>query len=249
MKNLPNHVAIIMDGNGRWAQDRGLPRLEGHRAGTRAVRRVVKAARELNLRYLTLYAFSSANWGRPRPEVQGLLSLIGDTIVEFREELLESGVRVRVVGELDDLPSRTREPVDRLVEDSAGNTALNLTLALSYGGRQDVALAARLLAVQVAAGLIVPEQIDESLVRRTLSTNELPDPDLLIRTGGERRLSDFLLFEGAYAELHFCDAFWPDFGLPELTAAVQDFSRRERRFGKTSEQVQKQASTVTGVAA
>ena len=163
MKNLPQHVAIIMDGNGRWAEQRGLPRLAGHRAGTRTVKRVVEAAQQLGLRYLTLYAFSTANWGRPRPEVSGLLGLIGETVEEFRAELLGNGVRVRVVGELDDLPARTREPVDRLVAESARNTSLNLTLALSYGGRQDLALAARQLAVRVAAGLLLPEQIDEAL--------------------------------------------------------------------------------------
>jgi undecaprenyl diphosphate synthase len=234
---IPNHVAIIMDGNGRWAEQRGQARIQGHRQGARTVRTVVEAARQVGLRYLTLYTFSVDNWKRPTEEVNGLLDLVGETVRDYAAELLANGVRVRVIGEMDDLPARVRQPVDWLIEASAANRALNLTLALSYGGRSDMARAARQLALQVACGQLVPEEIDEALVRRTLSTAVLPDPDLVIRTGGEKRLSDFLIYEAAYAELHFCDVLWPDFTPADLHDALSDYARRERRYGKTSTQV------------
>ncbi len=242
MKNLPNHVAIIMDGNGRWAEQRGLPRVLGHRAGTRTVRRIVEAVRQAGVRYLTLYTFSVANWERPREEVTGLLDLIGETVRTDGADLLKNGVRVRVVGELEDLPQRVRQPVDWLIQASRHNRDLNLTLALSYGGRHDLCHAARQLAAQVAAGQLLPEEIDEALVRRTLTTADLPDPDLIIRTGGERRLSDFLVFESAYAELYFTDVLWPDVTGADLDVALRDYAGRERRFGKTSEQIQHRPS-------
>jgi undecaprenyl diphosphate synthase len=238
MKTLPNHVAIIMDGNGRWAEQRGLPRLFGHRAGARTVRRAVEAAQRAGVRYLTLYTFSVANWQRPQEEVDGLLELIGETVRTDADDLLKNGVRVRVAGELDDLPARVRQPVDWLVDMSKHNRDLHLTLALSYGGRHDLCHAARQLAARVAAGQLLPEEIDETMVRRALTTAELPDPDLIIRTGGERRLSDFLVFEAAYAELFFSDVLWPDFTAADLELTLSDYAGRERRFGKTSEQVQ-----------
>lgn len=234
---IPNHVAIIMDGNGRWAEQRGQARIQGHRQGARTVRTVVEAARQAGLRYLTLYTFSVDNWKRPTEEVNGLLDLVGETVRDYAAELLANGVRVRVIGEMDDLPARVRQPVDWLIEASAANRSLNLTLALSYGGRSDMARAARQLALQVACGQLVPEEIDEALVRRTLSTAVLPDPDLVIRTGGEKRLSDFLIYEAAYAELHFCDVLWPDFTPGDLHDALSDYARRERRYGKTSTQL------------
>jgi undecaprenyl diphosphate synthase len=237
MTRIPSHVAIIMDGNGRWAEQRGLPRLQGHRQGARTVRTIVEAARQAGLRYLTLYTFSVDNWKRPTEEVNGLLDLVGETVRDYAAELLQNGVRVRVVGDLDELPGRVRQPVDWLIEASKGNTSLDLSMALNYGGRSDLARAVRSLAQQVACGQLLPEEIDEALLRRTLTTAVLPDPDLIIRTGGEKRLSDFLTYEAAYAELYFCDVLWPDFGAADLSQALAEFARRERRFGKTSDQV------------
>ncbi|MCC7167728.1 MAG: isoprenyl transferase [Rhodospirillales bacterium] len=230
---LPVHVAIIMDGNGRWAKARGLPRTAGHRKGADAVRNAVKAARELGVGYLTLFGFSSENWNRPADEVSDLMGLLRFYLRNEIEELHRVGVRLRVIGER----SRLAPDIITLIEESeartAANTALNLTVALSYGGRPEIVRAARLLAADAMAGRIDPQAIDEAQFARRLFTAEIPDPDLLIRTSGEKRISNFLLWQIAYAELVFLDVLWPDFGRAHLEEAIREFQRRERRYGLT----------------
>ena len=235
--NLPRHIALILDGNGRWASQRGLPRTAGHQAGLHAVRRAVRACRERGVRYLTLYAFSAANWSRPKDEVDGLMRICKEFADSEHDELVDRGVRVEVVGELDELPTPTRRAVERLVRDTAPGQAMTLGLALSYGGRRDMVNAMRALAVRARAGLVIPEEIDEESLRSFLTTSAMPDPDLVIRTGGEQRLSDFLLFESAYAELYFSETLWPDFDETTLDAALAAYGRRQRRYGRTAEQV------------
>ena len=237
-KIIPRHVAIIMDGNGRWAKARGLDRSEGHAEGARAVRDAVETATRIGVEYLTLYAFSVATWARPRPEVEALMRLLVDFAKRERSELRTNGIRVNVIGQLEDLPTVTRRAVEDLIAYTADGDRMTLTLALSYGGRQDIVEAARALAVRARAGLVLPEEIDESFFHREMTTRSLPDVDLLIRTGGETRVSDFLLFESAYAELLFLPIMWPDFTPQTLLDAVEMYSSRERRFGRTSEQVQ-----------
>jgi undecaprenyl diphosphate synthase len=232
---IPQHVAIIMDGNGRWAKSRGLERVEGHAEGARAVRDAVETSTRIGIKYLTLYAFSVANWARPRSEVEALMRLLVDFASKERAELRQNGIRVGVIGALDDLPTVTRHAVEDLVRYTADGDRMTLTLALSYGGRQDLVDAARSLAVRARAGLVLPEEIDETFFHRHMTTSALPDVDLLIRTGGETRLSDFLLFEAAYAALLF---MWPDFRPETLLAAVDAYGQKERRFGMISEQVQ-----------
>jgi undecaprenyl diphosphate synthase len=230
-------VAIIMDGNGRWAQGRGKLRWEGHAEGARAVRRALEATGNLGIPYLTLYAFSVNNWNRPRIEVEALMRLLTRFARKEQAELIQKGVRVQVVGTLDDLPSGPRRAVEHLVEATAGGTRTTLSLALSYGGRCDLTRAARRLAEQVALGQLRPEEVSETLLRQQLSTSDLPDVDLLIRTGGESRVSDFLLFEAAYAELAFLPVMWPEFDEAHLQAAVARYQGIERRFGLTGEQI------------
>jgi undecaprenyl diphosphate synthase len=220
---LPRHVAIIMDGNGRWAQRRGLPRVEGHRRGAVAVRDVVRAAREVGLRALTLYAFSSQNWQRPPEEVGTLMQLLRDYVIDERDEIMENGIRLIAIGDVDRLPDFVKEPLEALMRDSAGNRAMTLCLALSYGGRESIVSATRALA--------------ELATRGALKPGGLPQLDLLVRTSGEERLSNFLLWEAAYAELYFTDTFWPDFGKNELYQALDSYRHRERRFGQTREQI------------
>jgi undecaprenyl diphosphate synthase len=234
---LPRHVAIIMDGNGRWATARGLPRLEGHRKGADSVRDVTRAAREIGLRALTLYAFSSQNWTRPPDEVLGLMQLLHEFVHKERAEIMDHGIRLRAVGEIARLPDFVRDPLLELCATSAQNGGMILTLALSYGGRESLVEATRTLCAAAAAGTLRPEAVDEALIDRTLWTDGLPPLDLLIRTSGERRLSNFLLWESAYAELWFTDVNWPDFDRTHLHAALDDYARRERRFGKTSAQL------------
>ena len=227
----PLHVAIIMDGNGRWAKARGLPRSVGHKRGVEAVRRSVEAAKEIGIGYLTLYAFSSENWKRSPGEITDLMGLLRLYLRSEINNLNQNGVRLKVIGDR----SRLGHDIIRLVEDgeakTASNQALQLTLALSYGGRQEIVEAARRLAGQVAAGDLAAEAIDEAALAAGLFTADMPDPDLVIRTSGEKRISNFLLWQSAYAELVFVDTLWPDFGRDDLIAAVQDFHRRERRFG------------------
>ncbi len=228
---LPTHIAIIMDGNGRWAQRRGLPRSAGHRAGVRPVRATVEACGELGIRVLTLYAFSTENWKRPRPEVDLLMSLCVEVLDREVAELHTKGVRVRGIGRRDGLPAAVRAALKRAEERTAGNQGLQLVLALNYGGRQEVVDAARRLAREVQAGRLRPEDIDEDRLAASMDTAGLPEPDLLIRCGGEMRLSNFLLWESAYSELLVTPVHWPDFGRADLLAAVAEFQRRQRRFG------------------
>lgn len=235
-RNLPGHVGIIMDGNGRWAQVRGQPRSLGHREGADAVRRTVRAARRLGLRALTLYAFSEQNWARPEEEVDALMALLRDFLLSERGEILENGIRLNAVGNLGRLPSLVRAVLDPLRADSEPNAEMTLTLALSYGGREEIANAARELAKAVAAGRIRPDDVTADALRAEMPSLTVGDPDLVIRTGGERRISNFLLYGLAYAELHFADVLWPDFGASDLYAAIASFQQRERRFGLVGSQ-------------
>jgi undecaprenyl diphosphate synthase len=237
MSLLPRHVAVIMDGNGRWAAERGLPRHEGHRRGADAVRRVVRAARELGLPALTLYAFSAQNWGRPGSEVAHLMRLLCSFVLEEGPEVIARGIRVVTIGEVGRLPHFVRAPLAALELASARNRGMTLCLALSYGGREAITSAARALAAEVAAGLLRPGDVTEQQLEARLGTSALPPLDLLIRTSGEQRLSNFLLWEAAYAELYFTPVLWPDFGQEALEAALAAYARRERRFGVVGEQV------------
>jgi undecaprenyl diphosphate synthase len=234
---LPRHVAIIMDGNGRWAQEHGLPRVEGHRQGAKAVREVVRAAREIGLRALTLYAFSAQNWQRPVEEVATLMQLLRDYVIEERAEIMDNDIRLVAIGDVDRLPPFAKEPLDALVRDSAGNRGMTLCLALSYGGRESIVAAARAMAEAVAEGRLSPDEVTEERLTSELQTSGLPQLDLLVRTSGEERLSNFLLWEAAYAELYFTDTYWPAFGKTELYLALESFRGRERRFGRTREQI------------
>ena len=235
----PRHVAIIMDGNGRWAQHRGLPRHEGHAAGADAVRAAVRACGELGVRYLTLYSFSTENWGRPEDEVQALMALLERYLRTEQGELLEQQVRLRAIGELERLPEGVRLLIEQVSEATANNDRLVLTLALSYGSRAEMVQALQRLAERVERGEIAPAEIDEDCVSSALYTADIPDPELLIRTSGELRLSNFLLWQVAYAELYVTDVLWPDFRRPHLEVALDAYRRRQRRFGKTGEQVDK----------
>src|SRR5688500_6817801 len=235
--DIPRHVAIIMDGNGRWAKARGLDRAEGHAEGARAVREAVETSTRLGVNYLTLYAFSVANWARPKHEVEALMRLLIEFAKQERADLRQNGIRVNVIGNLEDLPTATRHAVEDLIQYTRDGERMTLTLALSYGGRQDIVEAARSLAVRARAGLVLPEDIDETFFHRQMTTHTLPDVDLLIRTGGETRVSDFLLFESAYAELIFLPIMWPDFKPTTLHDAIAVYGSKERRFGLTSEQL------------
>ena len=230
-RNLPSHVGIIMDGNGRWAQQRGLARYHGHKAGSDAVRRTVRAARRLGLRALTLYAFSEQNWARPEDEVESLMGLLHEFLVSEKGEILGNGIRLNAVGNLSRLPALVRAVLDPLRAESQGNAKMTLTLALSYGGREEIADAARELACEVQAGTMRPAEVTVEALRARMPSLTVGDPDLVIRTGGERRISNFLLYGLAYAELHFSDTLWPDFGVADLHAAIASFQARERRFG------------------
>ncbi|MFZ5562942.1 MAG: isoprenyl transferase [Thermodesulfobacteriota bacterium] len=229
---LPRHIAIIMDGNGRWARQRSLERLEGHRRGVQVIESIVTACTEIGVSYLTLYAFSTENWQRPAPEVEGIMSLLRMFLAAKQQELKDNGVRLRVVGEVDMLPAGVREALDRAIEHTKGGNALVLTLALSYGGRAEITAAARRIAADAAAGRIDAGAIDEAVVSRYLYTHDMPDPDLMIRTSGEMRISNFLLWQLAYSEIYVTPTLWPDFDKAELVRIIGDFQRRDRRFGK-----------------
>ncbi|MDF2693780.1 MAG: Undecaprenyl diphosphate synthase, partial [Labilithrix sp.] len=229
-QNLPSHIGIIMDGNGRWAQLRGRDRAFGHREGSKAVRRIVRAARRLGIRALTLYAFSEQNWARPDLEVDALMQLLREFLLSERDEILDNGIRLNAIGNLGRLPAVVRTVLDPLRKDSAsGREEMTLTLALSYGGREEIANAARELAREVAAGNLKPDDITEEALHSRMPSLTVGDPDLVIRTGGERRISNFLLYGLAYAELHFADVLWPDFMASDLYEAIASFQRRERR--------------------
>jgi len=228
---VPTHVAIIMDGNGRWAKARGLPAIAGHRAGAESVRRCVEAAIAHGVQYLTLYAFSSENWRRAPQEVGDLTSLLRYYLRHKVAELNEQGVRLQVIGESERFEPSLRAELERAERVTAANTRLTMVLALSYGGRAEIARAASRLAREVAEGRLAAEEIDEARFAKALSTDGIPDPDLLIRTSGECRLSNFLLWQSAYAELMFMDVLWPDFGRTQFADALEAFAKRERRYG------------------
>ena len=227
----PEHVAIIMDGNGRWASARGLPRVAGHRAGAQAVRRTIEAAVSAGVGWLTLYAFSSENWRRPAEEVLDLTGLLRHYIRQELAEMSREGVRVRIIGDRARFDPDTRAELDRAERTTIGNSRLNLNVALSYGGRDEIVAAARAAAEAVRAGDLSLSALDQAVFEGFLSTAGMPDPDLVIRTSGERRLSNFLLWQSAYSELVFMDVLWPDFGAEHFDDALAEFARRERRFG------------------
>lgn len=239
---LPRHIAVIMDGNGRWAESRGLPRLSGHEEGANSVREITRACREKGVQALTLYSFSTENWKRPPDEVAGLMSLLARYLVEERAEILDNGVRLNAIGQVDKLPAPVRLALKELMHASRhnaqpGKPGMVLTLALSYGGRAEIVEAARTLARQCQTGRLRPDAITEELLAGALGTAGLPDPDLLIRTSGELRLSNFLLWQLAYAEMYVTETHWPDFRRPQLDEALAAFGSRERRFGKTGAQL------------
>ena len=228
---LPQHVAIIMDGNGRWARARGLPRFRGHTAGMQSVREIVEASVAIGFPNLTLYAFSQENWNRPAAEVSALMKLLQRYVAKERDELIRQGVEVRVFGDIDRLSAAPRKAVEMIQNTTAGGSNLRLNLMISYGSRAEIVHAARRLAEQVKAGQLEPSQIDEALFAEQLYTAGLPDPDLLIRTSGEQRISNFMLWQIAYAELYITPTLWPDFRTPHLQAAIHEYQKRERRFG------------------
>ncbi|MCI5982450.1 MAG: isoprenyl transferase [Marinilabiliaceae bacterium] len=236
--NVPQHVAIIMDGNGRWAKKQGNIRLVGHKFGVGSVRTVTEAAAAIGIRYLTLFVFSTENWNRPAAEVQGLMSLLSSTIDGELADLMKNNVRLQVVGDWN-LPNALADKLRKSVEQTKNNTGLTLVLALSYSGRWDMTQAAKAIAREVAEGKLAPDQIDDSVFQNHLATAQTPDPELVIRTSGEFRISNFLLWQAAYSEFYFTSTLWPDFNAEELYKAIVDYQHRERRFGKTSEQVEK----------
>ncbi len=228
---IPAHVAVIMDGNGRWAEQRRLPRSAGHRAGVDAVRRMTEGARECGVRILTLYAFSTENWYRPTDEVETLMQLLEESVVKEAEDLVRNGIQLRVSGDLETLGAGLQQQVERVIALTRDNRALVLNVAYNYGGRAELVQAVRRVAHDVIAGKTTEQMIDEALINRYLYTAGLPDPDLLIRTGGEQRISNFLLWQIAYTELYFCDVYWPDFTKSHLFAAISAYQARRRRFG------------------
>jgi len=233
---LPRHVAIVMDGNGRWAVRRRLPRAAGHRAGIKSVRIIVEESVRQGLKALTLFAFSSENWRRPESEVNLLLELFVGTLRAEAKRLDENGVRLRIIGERAAFPEKLRQRIAEAEAATRTNETMLLQLAANYGGRWDIAQAARRLIAEVRAGHIAPEEVDERLFSSRLSFPDLPDPDLFIRTGGEQRISNFLLWQSAYSELYFSELMWPDFDIPAYREALADFGRRQRRFGMTGDQ-------------
>lgn len=235
---VPQHIAIIMDGNGRWAKQKGMPRVLGHRSGVKSVREVTEACGEIGVKYLTLYAFSTENWNRPPAEVTALMTLLVETIRSEVRDLNKNGVRLMAIGDLEALPAASYKTLMEGIEKTKNNTRLTLVLALNYSAKWEILRATRLLAEQAAAGTLNPSDINEQVFESALSTQGIPDPELLIRTSGETRISNFLLWQIAYAELYFTPVFWPDFGKKELFEAILSYQRRERRFGMISEQVQ-----------
>ena len=237
LQKLPTHLAVIMDGNGRWAQQRMLRRIVGHQRGAETVKMVVEQAWLLGIRYLTLFAFSSENWSRPILEVRGLMTLLKKYIRQETARMMRKNIRYNIIGNRSDMPDDVNETLDDAILQTANNTGMVLTLALSYGGRQELSMAAARMAKDVKAGIVLPEDITTELFGSYLDTACLPDPDFLIRTSGEMRISNFLLWQLAYTELYFTDVNWPDFTINELHKALADFQSRERRFGRTSDQI------------
>lgn len=229
--NVPRHVAIIMDGNGRWAQQRGLPRLAGHEQGSKSIRACAEACIEAGVEFLTLYAFSSENWKRPEAEVRGLMLLLERFLNEKRDEMLREGIRLRAIGRLGELPDAVRRKLDEVIAATAHNTKLTIVLALSYSGRAELVDAIRSIASDAAAGRLDPAAVSPELVASRLYTHDIPDPDLLVRTSGEMRISNFLLWQLSYTEIHVTKKLWPEFGKADLLEALADFASRSRRFG------------------
>jgi undecaprenyl diphosphate synthase len=234
---LPTHLAIIMDGNGRWARQKGMVRIFGHENGTKSVREIVEASAEIGIKYLTLYAFSTENWKRPKLEVQTLMKLLVTSLKDEIKTLQENNIKLSAIGCLKDLPKKAHKELLEVIEKTKGNTRMTLTLALSYGAREELINVIAELTNKVKNNIISIENIDESIINKHLYTRKLPDVDLLIRTSGEQRISNFLLWQIAYAELYFTDILWPDFKKPDLYEALINYQNRERRFGKTSEQL------------
>lgn len=239
LTNTPKHIAIIMDGNGRWAKKQGHMRLYGHNIGVESVREVLKAAKELKVEYLTLYAFSTENWNRPKEEVDGLMDLLVRTIAGEVNELHESGVSLKAIGDLEGLPNDCNAELQQAIDKTKNNTDINLVLALNYSSRWEMTEAIRRISSDVQTGKIQPNEINDDLISTYLTTKNIPDPELLIRTSGEHRISNFLLWQIAYSELHFTPVLWPDFKREDLFKAVLDYQSRERRFGMVSEQISK----------
>jgi undecaprenyl diphosphate synthase len=237
-ERLPNHIAIIMDGNGRWAKEQGKDRLFGHYHGVESVRNIVEGCAELGIRYLTLYAFSTENWDRPKDEVTGLMELLVQTIRLEVATLNKNNIRLQIIGNINMLPPSAQQELNEACEETKNNSGLTLVMALSYSSRWEILEAVRNIGVDIKNGQIEPSEVDDELFKKYLCTSEIPDPELMIRTSGEFRISNFLLYQLAYSELYFSDVLWPDFRKENLYEALLDFQKRERRFGKTSEQVQ-----------
>ena len=236
---MPRHIAIIMDGNGRWAKKQGLARVFGHKRGVETVHNITVAATELGIEYLTLYTFSTENWNRPKEEIDALMNLLVDTIVKETPTLMDNNVRLLTIGDLNRLPEAARRKFMGCVEQTAGNTGLSMVIALSYSARWEIINAMQTAVRRAQAGELRAEDVNEQLVSSLMTTADMPDPDLLIRTSGELRISNFLLWQLAYSELYFTECLWPDFTPEELYRAILDYQNRERRFGKTSEQIEK----------
>ena len=230
-ENIPLHVAVIMDGNGRWAKERGLPRVKGHEEGAESVRAVIRAARDVGVKYLTLFAFSSENWKRPQSEIDALMSLLVRFLKQNEHELHENKIRLRSIGRIADLPQNVRDELDRVIQNTASYTDYQLILALSYGGRAEIVDAVRKIAFKVKDREIMPEEIDEKLISSNLYLSDVPDPDLLIRTSGEMRVSNFLLWQISYAELYITPVMWPEFREEHFKQAIMEYGKRRRRFG------------------
>ena len=239
-QKLPRHIAIIMDGNGRWAQEKGEDRLYGHLHGVESVRNIVEGAAELGIEYLTLYAFSTENWNRPEEEVSGLMEILVDTIREEVPTLNKNNIKLHVIGDMAMLPPNANKELQEAIKETAANTGLNLIMALSYSSRWEIVNAIKNIAVDVEAGKISAQSITQQTLQQYLCTQPFPDPELMIRTSGEYRISNFLLFQLAYAELYFTNTLWPDFRKENLYQAILDFQNRERRFGRTGEQIKEQ---------
>lgn len=238
-ENLPRHIAIIMDGNGRWAKQHGKPRVFGHQSGVKAVRETTEAAAEIGIEYLTLYAFSTENWNRPKFEVNALMALLVETIRKEVKTLNKNNIRLAAIGDLKRLPEKSQKALQKAIDDTAQNTRMTLVLALNYSAKWEIMNAVKSLAEKVEEGNLKSGEIDEAVFADALATRGMPDPELLIRTSGETRISNFLLWQIAYAELYFTPTFWPDFRKDNLYKAILDYQNRERRFGKTSEQLTK----------
>ena len=234
---IPKHVAIIMDGNGRWAKDKGLPREFGHQNGVNSVKSIVQEAYKSGVEYLTLYAFSIENWDRPSDEVSSLMSLLVSTLRDEFDEIFDKDIKLNAVGEINSLPKEVVSELEFIINKTKNNRKMNLTLALSYGGKQEIFNAVKMIADKVKNNLIELNNFDDSIINSHLYTKNLPDVDLLIRTSGEQRISNFLLWQIAYAELYFTDVYWPDFSKEDFNLALENYKSRERRFGKTSEQI------------